>query len=108
MTAKFIQIGEPAQPLAARWMMRAGMGQAFGAKVADTTVGGAIEQQRTFEAEQAAKKAEEKALAEKVAKGPRRVPRRCGNAGGGSRTLPWRGWAQPPRGTLLETSHTRL
>lgn len=62
------KLPEEDRQLLAGWMLRAGMGKAFGATVSDTTIGTAIEQQRQFEAERAAKEAEEAALAARVAK----------------------------------------
>lgn len=54
---------------AARFLARAALGTAFGAAIPEgLTVGEAIEKQKTWEAEQSAKEAEQKALAEKVAK----------------------------------------
>jgi hypothetical protein len=60
------KLSEDDRLLLGRWMLRAAMGKAFGAKVADTTIGSAINQQRVFEQERAAKEAEEAALAARV------------------------------------------
>lgn len=68
LKAAMEKLPQEEKALLAKWMIRAAMSNVFGGETGETTIGKAIENQRTFEADRAIKEAEQKALAEKVEK----------------------------------------
>lgn len=63
-----LKLKEEDRPLLVRYMMRAGLAQAFGQGSSDRTIRQALDDQRRTEAENAVKETEAKALAERVQK----------------------------------------
>lgn len=68
LRAQIAKLKPDEKELLTRFMLRAGLKQAFGQGQSQVTIGQALEEQRKREAELAIKEAEEKALAERVKK----------------------------------------